>query len=95
MITLRSRHSQTSPNFSGVQIFFLVAIDERTICVGVARVGCDSQKIVAGTLEQMTSVDLGGPLHSLVIAADNLHPLEIDMLKLYADDPSIFSTEKS
>ena len=35
----------------------------------------------------MTSADLGGPLHSLVIPG-HMHPLEIDMLKLYADNSS-------
>ena len=35
--------------------------------VGVARVGADTQQVVAGTLEELRSVDFGGPLHSLVV----------------------------
>ncbi|ELU18276.1 hypothetical protein CAPTEDRAFT_166705 [Capitella teleta] len=64
-------------------------MDESTVCVGVARVGSDDQAIKAGTLEEMTAVDLGGPLHSMVIAAKTLHPLEIDMLECFANDPSV------
>ena len=62
---------------------------EDTICVGVARIGADDQKIVSGTLKQLATCDLGPPLHSLVIAG-NMHPLEMDMLKMFTDDKSIF-----
>ncbi|XP_043858780.1 diphthine methyl ester synthase [Dromiciops gliroides] len=58
------------------------AITEETICVGLARVGSEEQKIAAGTLKQMCTVDLGGPLHTLIITG-NLHPLEAEMLKLF------------
>ncbi|XP_003340511.2 diphthine methyl ester synthase isoform X2 [Monodelphis domestica] len=58
------------------------AITEETMCVGLARVGSEEQKIAAGTLQQMATVDLGGPLHSLIITG-NLHPLEVEMLKLF------------
>ena len=68
-------------------------VDEQTVCVGVVRVGADNQQIQAGTLRQLSEADLGGPLHSLVIAG-SLHPLEIDMLKLFTEDHSIF-TENS
>ncbi|GIX65377.1 diphthine synthase, putative [Babesia caballi] len=55
---------------------------------GVARLGSKTAKIVAGnapgygrkscsgTLEQLMSVDFGGPLHSLVICAPHLHDIE-------------------
>ena len=62
---------------------------ENTVCVGAARIGTDDQKIVAGTLKQLVTCDLGPPLHSLIISG-NMHPLEIDMLKLFANDASIF-----
>ncbi|XP_013415188.1 diphthine methyl ester synthase [Lingula anatina] len=65
-------------------------LTEDTVCVGVARVGSDTQQIVSGTLKQMTTVDFGGPLHSLVIAG-HLHPLENDMLKLFAVDVNTLS----
>ena len=37
----------------------------------------------------MTSVDLGGPLHSLVIAG-HMHHMELEMLKVFAVDPELF-----
>uniref|UniRef100_A0A6Q2X7W8 diphthine methyl ester synthase n=1 Tax=Esox lucius TaxID=8010 RepID=A0A6Q2X7W8_ESOLU len=56
---------------------------EITICVGLARVGAEDQAIRAGTLSQLATCDLGGPLHSLIVTG-NLHPLEVDMLRLSA-----------
>lgn len=64
--------------------FFLIAVTEETLCVGLARVGAEDQKIAAGTLQQMCTVDLGGPLHSLIITGDNMHPLEMEMLSLFS-----------
>lgn len=37
----------------------------------------------------MINIELGPPLHSLVIAGD-LHPLEIDMLQLYSTNNEWF-----
>ena len=65
-------------------------MDEDTVCVGVARVGADDQRITAGTLRQLCDVDLGPPLHSLVIAG-TMHPLEVSMLKQYAVDDTTIS----
>ncbi|XP_076976208.1 diphthine methyl ester synthase [Tamandua tetradactyla] len=59
------------------------AITEETLCVGLARVGAEDQKIAAGTLLQMSTVDLGKPLHSLIITGGSMHPLEIEMLSLF------------
>ncbi|ELR48678.1 Diphthine synthase [Bos mutus] len=59
------------------------AVTEETLCVGLARVGAEDQKIAAGTLQQMSTVDLGGPLHSLIITGGSLHPLEMEMLSLF------------
>lgn len=42
-------------------------ITENTICVGLARVGAQDQKIASGTLHQMSTVELGGPLHSMIV----------------------------
>ncbi len=54
------------------------------MCVGVARLGADDQVIRTGTLQQLKSCDLGGPLHSLVVTG-RLHPLEVDMLRTNAE----------
>lgn len=54
------------------------------MCVGVARLGADDQKICAATLRQLVSCDLGAPLHSLVVTG-RLHPLEVDMLRVNAE----------
>lgn len=47
------------------------------------------QKIASGTLQEMTTAELGGPLHSMIITGI-LHPLEIEMLKLFAVNKAIF-----
>ncbi len=53
-----------------------------TLCVGVARIGSDSQRIVAGSMQQLLDVDFGPPLHSLVIAGDT-HPIELEYLEQF------------
>ncbi|KAF7646798.1 hypothetical protein LDENG_00182160, partial [Lucifuga dentata] len=53
-------------------------LTEDTVCVGVARIGADDQVIRTATLRQLTSCDLGAPLHSLIVTGQ-LHPLEVDM----------------
>ncbi|KAJ7332442.1 hypothetical protein JRQ81_014622 [Phrynocephalus forsythii] len=64
-------------------------VTEATVCVGLARVGGADQQIASGTLQEMTTVALGDPLHSLIVTG-TLHPLEVDMLKLFAVDKSVF-----
>ncbi|XP_059156164.1 diphthine methyl ester synthase-like isoform X2 [Physella acuta] len=54
-----------------------------SICIAVARVGAEDQKIATATLKEMSSYDLGSPLHSLVIPG-HMHPLEKQMLELFA-----------
>ena len=66
-------------------MFDVLAFTEDTLCVGLARVGADNQKLVSGPLSSMTSVELGDPLHSLVIVG-TVHPLETDMLKLFTNN---------
>ncbi|XP_076638276.1 diphthine methyl ester synthase [Colletes latitarsis] len=61
-----------------------LVLDESTIVVGLARVGWDNQRIVACSLREMASVDLGPPLHCLIIPATELHPLESEFLMQYA-----------
>ena len=60
-------------------------VDENVLCIAAARVGSDDQKLVACTLQNLKDVDMGKPLHSLVIAS-MLHPLEKDFIKTYALD---------
>lgn len=48
--------------------------------VGLSRVGALDQRIAAMSLDAMQPFAPGPPLHSLVIPAPNLHPLELDYL---------------
>ncbi|KAL6295587.1 hypothetical protein ACE6H2_003729 [Prunus campanulata] len=58
------------------------AYDENTMCVGLARLGSEDQKIVSGTMKELQSVDFGAPLHCLVIVGKT-HPVEEEMLDFY------------
>ena len=67
----------------------LLVINDRTLCVGAARIGWSDEKFVTTTLRRMADeVDLGKPLHSLVIVGQ-LHPLEIDYLKIHSLESSL------
>lgn len=48
--------------------------------VGMARLGQDDECIVAGTLEELRTVDFGAPLHCLALCAPEIHDLENDYL---------------
>lgn len=67
-----------------------LAFTHQSLTVGLARVGCEDQKIIACSLEDMIYVDLGSPLHCLIIPAEKLHPLETEFLIQYALDESRF-----
>lgn len=58
-------------------------LNEQSLCVGLARVGSETQKITVTTLRDMARTDLGGPLHSLVIPAKEMHPLEVEFLQQF------------
>lgn len=60
-------------------------LNELSLCVGLARVGQESQTLVVSTLLNMAKTDLGKPLHSLIIPAKEMHPLEIDFLQHYTN----------
>jgi diphthine synthase len=62
---------------------------DKTLCVGLARMGQSTQRIAAGTLKELTAVDFGGPLHSLIICG-TLHDLEMEVLKEYVVEGSSF-----
>ena len=56
------------------------------LAVGVARVGASDQRMVAGTLEELSQVDLGKPLHSLILLGKRTHVLEKDFIRDFAVD---------
>ena len=51
-----------------------------TRCIGLARVGGDSQRIAQGTLADLDQWEMGKPLHSLVIIG-HVHPMEDKMVE--------------
>ena len=61
----------------------------KRLAIGVARVGAKDQKMVAGTLEQLSKADLGPPLHSLVLLGSKTHYLERDFIRQFAVDKQI------
>lgn len=52
-----------------------------TEAVGLARLGFSDEKICFGTCGNLAEVDFGGPLHSLVICAEELHDVEREFLE--------------
>jgi diphthine synthase len=66
---------------------------QKTLCIGLARMGQATQKMVAGTLQELTNVDMGEPLHSLIICGD-CHDLEFDVVKEYLIEGSTYTLEK-
>ena len=64
---------------------------ERSLAVGVARVGSTEQKIISGTLKELAGIDMGPPLHSLVLLGKRTHDLEKDVLAEWAVDPEGFN----
>lgn len=63
-----------------------LAYTENSLCVGVARVGHETQSIVVCKLDQMAETNLGAPLHSLVLPATKLHPIEVEYLQQFSDE---------
>lgn len=62
---------------------------ESSIGIGLARVGSDSQKLVAGTLTELREIDFGAPLHCFVIPG-KMHFLEADVVRRYAINTTTF-----
>lgn len=54
-------------------------IKDDTYCVGLARVGSDSEKIVYGKVKEIKNVDFGPPLHCLIFPS-KLHFVEEEAL---------------
>ncbi|KAI9888463.1 MAG: diphthine synthase [Vezdaea aestivalis] len=61
-----------------------------TLAVGVARVGSRDQRILCGSLEELSVAELGPPLHSLVLLGSRAHEMERDFLKSYAINEASF-----
>lgn len=59
-------------------------LGDDVLIVGVARVGSEDQEIKVGTLKEMCEVDMGKPLHSVVVVGRELHDLERDFLREFA-----------
>jgi diphthine synthase len=60
----------------------LSLFNESSMAVGLARLGSDSQQIVYCSLKDMQSVEIGKPLHSLVIPG-KMHPLESEFVNMF------------
>jgi len=56
------------------------SMTEETVCIGLARVSSETQKIVSGTLKELKDIDLGEPLHCFIVTGD-LHPMEVEFLE--------------
>ena len=61
------------------------------LAVGLARVGADDEKIVAGTLEELKDVDFGEPLHSLILVGKNIHELEVEYLRAFVVNQKVLA----
>lgn len=57
---------------------------EKTMAVGLARIGSKNEMIRFGSLEQLLKIDFGPPLHSMVICANKLHEIEEKSLAFYS-----------
>jgi len=55
---------------------------EKTLCIGCARIGSESQIIKAGTVKELLKFDFGKPPHCLIVPG-KLHFMEEEALKLW------------
>ncbi|MCJ1287933.1 diphthine synthase [Xylographa opegraphella] len=63
-----------------------------SLAVGVARIGAENQHMTVGSLQQLTEVDMGSPLHSLVLLGTRTHDLERDFIREFAVDADAFDS---
>ncbi|KAH8699130.1 putative diphthine synthase [Talaromyces proteolyticus] len=63
-----------------------------SLAIGAARVGAPDQELVAGTLKELAEVDMGRPLHSLVLLGKRAHDLEKDYILQFAVNKETFNT---
>lgn len=60
------------------------------LAIGVARLGSEGEHIVAGTLDELQNVDMGKPLHSLVLCGKKMHEMEWEFMRHFAVDTEKF-----
>ncbi|KAJ5627796.1 Diphthine methyl ester synthase [Penicillium odoratum] len=60
------------------------------LAMGAARVGAPDQRLVVGTLTELAEVEMGAPLHSLVLLGRRTHDLERDYIRQFAVDEATF-----
>lgn len=65
---------------------------DKTLCVGLARLGQPDQCIMAGTLEELKEADFGSPLHCMVICGE-VHDMELEALRPYLVENSTFEID--
>ena len=58
------------------------AYDVDSLCIGVAHLGSDDEKILAGPMGKLVDADFGPPPHCLVIVGETT-PEEEKMLEFY------------
>ena len=66
------------------------AYDVDSLCIGVARLGSDDEKILAGPMGKLVDADFGPPPHCLVIVGETT-PEEEEMLEFYMIQVAIYS----
>ena len=59
-------------------------VTEDSLIYGIARIGAPNQAIVSGKIKDLIKYDFGGPLHSVVICAPNLHSMEKEVFEFYS-----------
>merc|ERR1711994_813180 len=73
-----NHNGETSEDVNNIQNL----LDENSICIAVARIGSEDQKLVASSLQNLKDIDMGPPLHSLIISS-SLHHIEKDFIDTY------------
>ena len=63
------------------------------LCIGLARMGQPTQQVVAGTLEELAKIDMGAPLHSLIVCG-NVLDYEIEVVKEFLVEGSTYEFPK-
>jgi len=61
-----------------------------SLAIGAARLGAAEQKLVCGTLKELSEVDLGPPLHSVVLLGKRTHDMEREFIRDFAVDKAVF-----
>ena len=63
----------------------LCGLSEDYKCIALARVGTDSQKLVYAPLAKLVNVDMGDPMHSLIVPA-KLGVVDEEHVSILCDD---------